>query len=213
MFKGIIFDLDGVLCSTDQYHYQAWKQIADDIGVCFDENINNRLRGVSRMQSLEIILESAGRKYSSKEKNILTEKKNIIYKQLLHNMTSENLSLETRKTLEKLKNRGYKLAVGSSSKNAKLILRQLSLSAFFDAISDGTNISHSKPDPQVFTMAAEFMGLLPEECLVVEDAAAGIEAANAGGFASAGIGQAAGHPGVTYQLKNISGLLSILGCA
>lgn len=207
-YKAIIFDLDGVICFTDQYHYQAWKEMADNIGVYFDELINNRLRGVSRMASLEIILERSEKTYSTEEKEMLAAQKNEIYKKLLEQMSPADLSEEVKSTLDELRNRGHKLAIGSSSKNTKMILRQLGLEGYFDAISDGTNITHSKPDPEVFLMAAEFLGLEPADCLVVEDALAGIDAAVAGGFHSAGIGEAATHGKVTWPLKTFSDLLN-----
>lgn len=206
-FKGVIFDLDGVICFTDQYHYAAWKKMADDIGVYFDEKINNRLRGVSRMESLEIILERSEKKYTAEEKEQLAEKKNEIYKQLLLQMTPDDLSEEVKKTLDEMRERGCLLAIGSSSKNTKTILKQIGLDGYFDAISDGTNITKSKPDPEVFLKAAEYLALNPADCLVVEDALAGIEAASAGNFASAGLGEAATHKNVSYKLNSFSDLL------
>ncbi len=207
--KGIIFDLDGVICFTDKYHYQAWKQLADKQGIYFDETINNRLRGVSRMDSLEIILERAEKEYSQEEKEAMAAEKNATYVELLKEMSPADLSDEVRNTLETLRSRGYKLAIGSSSKNTKTILGRIGLGDFFDEISDGTNITKSKPDPEVFLKAAEFLGLAPADCLVVEDAHAGIDAAVAGGFESAGIGEAAGHPQVTYKMSTFSDLLNI----
>ncbi len=208
-YKGIIFDLDGVLCCTDQYHYEAWKQIADEISICFDKTINNRLRGISRMDSLDIILEKSEKKYTQEEKEALAEKKNNIYRQLLTRMTPEDVSQDTRDTLNTLRLRGIKLAVGSSSKNTKTILKQVGLEDFFDAVSDGTDITHSKPHPEVFLIAAKRLGLKPPQCLVVEDALAGIEAAGAGGFDSAGIGEAAAHGRVTWRIGEISDLLNL----
>lgn len=208
-YKGIIFDLDGVICSTDKYHYQAWKKMADNIGVYFDEKINDRLRGVSRMESLEIILEKSKRQYSAEEKEKLAAEKNGLYVELLDNMTPADLSDEVRDTLDKLRKKGIKLAIGSSSKNTKKILQRIGLAAFFDAISDGTNITRSKPDPEVFLKAADYLELLPSECLVVEDAAAGAEAASAGGFDCAGLGAAAVHEKITYSMDKFSDLLKI----
>ena len=208
--KAVIFDLDGVICFTDKYHYQAWKALADRLGIYFDEQINNRLRGVSRMASLEIILERATQTYSQEEKEAFASEKNALYVELLQQMSPADLSDEVRETLNALRAGGYKLAIGSSSKNTKLILSRLGLGDFFDAISDGTNITRSKPDPEVFLKAAEMLSLLPEECLVVEDAKAGIQAAFAGGFSSAGIGEAAEHPNCTYPIKQFSDLKKIL---
>lgn len=211
MYKAVIFDLDGVICSTDRYHYLAWKQIADRLGVHFDETVNNRLRGVSRMDSLNIILESYPGVLSDEEKERLASEKNGAYRTYLAEMTPEDLPADVLRTLIALRAAGIQLAIGSSSRNAKYILERLGLGNFFDAVSDGTNITRSKPDPQVFTMAAEFLGVLPEESLVVEDAQSGIEAAWAGGFDSAGLGEAAKSEHVTYALKGFGDLLDVCG--
>ncbi|MCD8332881.1 MAG: beta-phosphoglucomutase [Clostridiales bacterium] len=209
-YKAVIFDLDGVICYTDRYHYLAWKQIADREGIYFDERINDRLRGVSRMQSLEIILEKADRAYSEEEKRALAEEKNQAYREFLVQMTPGDLPEEIKKVLQTLKKAKIRMAIGSSSKNTKLILKQIGLENFFDAVSDGTNITHSKPDPEVFVKAAAMLNLPPKDCVVVEDAGAGVEAAYRGGFASVGIGEAARAPKVTYPLRSIGGLPAIL---
>lgn len=169
-YQAVIFDLDGVICHTDKYHYQAWKEIADELGIEFNEMINNRLRGVSRMESFEIILEKYNGEMSKEEKIHYTTKKNEVYKKLLKNMSEKDLTAEVKSTLEGLREYGLKLAIGSSSKNAGFILERLGLGNFFDAVSDGNNITNSKPDPEVFLKAAEFVGEKPEDCLVVEDA-------------------------------------------
>ena len=161
------------------------------------------------MDSLEIILEKADRTYTDEEKEQMAEEKNDTYRELLGQMSPADLSDEVRDTLRELRNRGYKLAIGSSSKNTKTILARIGLGDFFDAISDGTNITRSKPGPEVFAKAAEFIGEEPKDCLVVEDADAGIEAACAGGFDSAGIGDAAVNPKATYGMKSFSDLLEI----
>ncbi len=201
-YKGVIFDLDGVICFTDRYHYLAWKTLADSLGIAFDAKKNDRLRGVSRMESLDIILEGTGTAFSDAEKQALADKKNSLYRELLQTMTPNDLSAEVRETLNVLRARGLKLAIGSSSKNTPLILERIGLADFFDAVSDGNNIRRSKPDPQVFTMAAEMLHLAPSQCLVVEDALAGLQAASAGGFDSAGLGPAAESGKVTYSLKS-----------
>lgn len=208
-YKGIIFDLDGVICHTDKYHYQAWKKLADRLGIYFDETINNRLRGVSRMESLNIILERADKAYTEQEKEVFATEKNEVYKELLKQMTPEELSPEVKDTLEELRNRGILLSIGSSSKNAGFILNRLGLGDFFDAVSDGNNISHSKPDPEVFLKAAEFLKLPASECLVVEDAEAGLLAAKNGGMDSAAIGDAVKSDLPQYKLETFSDLLNI----
>jgi beta-phosphoglucomutase len=209
-YQGVIFDLDGVICFTDHYHYLAWKSLADSLGIEFDEKKNDRLRGVSRMESLEIVLEGyKGAVLSNEEKAALAEKKNGLYRELLQTMTPDDLSDEVRETLNALRARGIKLAIGSSSKNTPLILERIGLADFFDAVSDGNNIQRSKPDPQVFTMAAGMLKLKPSQCLVVEDAAAGLQAAAAGGFDSAALGPAAASGKATYSLKSFRELLEI----
>lgn len=208
-YRAVIFDLDGVICHTDKYHYQAWKQIADELGIYFDEEINNRLRGVSRMESFEIILEQYDGTMSQEEKVKYTTKKNEIYKELLKNMSPSDLSSEVKETLDGLRERGLKLAIGSSSKNARFILGQLGLGEFFDAISDGNNITNSKPDPEVFVKAAQFIEETAEKCLVVEDAKAGLEAAIAGGMDCAAIGDAVASGLATYNFSAFSDLLEV----
>lgn len=209
MLKGVIFDLDGVICFTDEYHYLAWKELADGEGIYFDREINNRLRGVSRMASLEIILERAGRAYTDAEKTNMAESKNETYRHLLARMTPEDVSSETRETLTQLRQRGLRLAIGSSSRNARFILQRIGLIDFFDAISDGNNITRSKPDPEVFLKAAQMLDLEPADCLVVEDAHAGIQAAHDGGFRSAALGDAVTSDLASYRLERFSDLLSI----
>ncbi len=209
--KAVIFDLDGVICFTDKYHYQAWKMLADRLGIYFDEKINNRQRGVSRMASLEIVLERASRTYTQEEKEAFAEEKNNYYKELLKSMSLSDLTDEVKDTLLELRRRGYKLAIGSSSKNTKFILGRIGLADFFDAISDGTDITRSKPDPQVFLIAAQKLGVDPADCAVVEDAKAGIEAAKAGGMTALALFGDAKDCGVEdYNLKSFSDLLNIL---
>ena len=208
-YAAVIFDLDGVICHTDQYHYQAWKAIADELGISFNKKINNRLRGVSRMESLDIILEKYEGTMSTAKKEHYAAKKNKRYKELLKEMTTADLSSEVKSSLLELRARGMKLAIGSSSKNARFILGRIGLDGFFDAISDGNNIEHSKPDPEVFLKAALFLGMEEEACLVVEDAEAGIRAAKAANMDSAAIGDAVICGQATYNLDRISDLLEI----
>lgn len=209
-YKGIIFDLDGVICHTDKYHYLAWKQLADELEIDFDEEFNNRFRGVSREACLNMLLESADITATKEEKTQLCYLKNGYYKELLKEMSKKDLSEEVKSTLDKLKAEGYKMAIGSSSKNVSIILKRLGLEDFFDKISDGNNISKSKPDPEVFVVAAEMLNLSAKDCLVVEDAEAGIEAAEAGGFDSAGLGEASKYSKTTYKLNNFKEILDIV---
>lgn len=207
--KAIIFDLDGVICHTDEYHYLAWKSMADSLGVPFDRQVNNRLRGVSRMESLEIILEQYAGELSQVEKEELAEQKNERYKQFLVTMSPADLQEEVKTTLDTLRGRGYKLAIGSSSKNAQFILQQLGLGSFFDAISDGNNITHSKPDPEVFVKASQMLCVPAENCLVVEDAVSGAEAGRKGGMKVACVGVAAKEKAGDYNLTFFAELLEV----
>ena len=210
-YKAVIFDLDGVICSTDEYHYQAWKRMADSMGIYFDRTINNRLRGVSRMESLEIILERyEGEPLSEERKVELATMKNDIYRESLKEMSTADLSDEVRDTLNALRAKGLKLAIGSSSKNTPFILRQLGLGDFFDAISDGNNIVNSKPDPEVFLKAAQFLGLTPADCLVVEDAVSGAEAGHRGNFVVACVGDASEAGAGDINMDSFRDLLNVV---
>lgn len=209
--KSFIFDLDGVIVFTDKFHYKAWKKMSDDMGIYFDETINNRLRGVSRKESLEIILEKyTGKPLSQDEKSKLMEQKNNTYRELLSTMTPDDVSNDVRQTLKTLKEKGCKLAIGSSSKNAKFILEKVQLIDIFDAISDGNNISNSKPDPEVFIKAAEFLGEDANNCIVVEDAFAGIDAAKSANMTAVGIGDASNYDKADYKIKTFKELLNLI---
>lgn len=209
-YKAVIFDLDGVICTTDEYHYQAWKKMADGMNIYFDRTINNRLRGVSRMESLEIILEQYhGPALSGERKVELATQKNDLYRESLHQMSPADLSEEVKTTLDALRAAGLKLAIGSSSKNTPFILGQLGLGNYFDAVSDGNNITRSKPDPEVFLKAAEMLGLAPSDCLVVEDAVSGAQAGHAGGFEVACVGDASQAGAGNYNLSAFGELKQI----
>ena len=208
-YQAVIFDLDGVLCSTDQYHYQAWKRLADQLQIPFDETVNQRLRGVSRRESLEIILSGGDKTYSEEEKQQFAAEKNAHYVESLQQLTPKDLACGAVEVLERLHGAGVKIAVGSSSRNTQLILQRLGLDQRFDAVADGTQITHSKPDPEVFLLAARLVGVEPQHCLVVEDAKAGLEAAKAGSMDAAGIGGAAQDPLADYALSVLSDLLPI----
>lgn len=209
-YKAVVFDLDGVICSTDKYHYRAWQCIADKIGVEFDKHINHRLRGIGRMESLDIILENHDEEISIAHKLDYATQKNSLYIKMLDNMSPSDLTNDVRKTLDTLRELGFKLAIGSSSKNAKLILEKVGLSDFFDAVSDGTNISRTKPHPEVFLNACGYLEVKPEDCVVVEDAKSGVDAALAGGMDCAGIGNASSYNEATYSLQKLSDILQYL---
>ena len=208
--RGIIFDLDGVIVSTDEQHYLGWKALADRLGIPFTREVNSRFRGVSRMACMNILEELGGKHYTDSEKIAYADWKNEYYRGLLARMSPADLSQEVRSTLDALRARGLKLAIGSSSKNAKFILQRIGLSDYFDAVSDGTNISRSKPDPEVFLKAAEYLGLAPSDCLVVEDAVSGVEAAHAGGMKAAAVGDAADRGCGDFILSRFADLLAYI---
>jgi len=188
--KAIIFDLDGVICSTDEYHYLAWKSLADELGIYFDREINHRLRGVSRMDSLEIILERSEKQYSSEEKLELAAIKNGRYVELLQKLTPADVLEGMKEFLSACHEAGIRTALASASKNAPFIIKKLELENAFDYLADAAKVARSKPAPDIFLAAAEGLGISPEYCIGIEDAAAGIESIHAAGMPAVGIGSA-----------------------
>ena len=203
MIKAVIFDLDGVIVSTDECHYLAWKAIADKENIYFDKTINERLRGVSRRESFDIILEKSDRLYTKSEKERLCTEKNELYKSLIKNLTPQNILPGAITVLDFLKENNIKIAIGSSSKNAEMILKQVELENKFDAISDGNNITHSKPHPEVFLKAAQMLDVDPKECIVFEDANSGIDAALSAGMYSCGLGYASNYLKADYHFSSL----------
>ncbi len=203
MIKAVIFDLDGVIVSTDKYHYLAWKQLADKYSIYFDKKINERLRGISRPDSLEIILEKATRTFSENEKKQMLEFKNQLYLDFIKKMRPSDVDSEVIAIIEYLKNQKIKIAIGSSSKNTKTILKQIGLINTFDAIVDGTMITKSKPDPEVFTKAGLAVSVNPAECLVVEDAVAGIDAGKSAGMLTLAVGSAQNYNCANYSMDKL----------
>lgn len=206
--KGVIFDLDGVLCHTDMFHLSAWRKALGKYGIAISDSTGNKLRGVSRMSSLEIILQDAGVDMPQERKEEICRVKNDIYVGQLKNLGANDLACDAVSTLLALKENGIKIAVGSSSKNTKTILSALGIEHLFDAVVDGNMITKSKPDPEVFLKAAEALGLRPNQCAVVEDAESGIQAAKAGGFYAIAISDATSSP---LADKKIGCLADILG--
>jgi beta-phosphoglucomutase len=210
--KAVIFDLDGVIVTTDEFHYQAWKQISEEENLHFNREINEKLRGVSRGESLKIILKFSKKDYSEHEQEQLTERKNDMYKKLLATISSKDILPGVYPLITKLKEHGVKIAIGSSSKNAKYILEKIGLLNLFDAVADGTDIKRSKPDPEVFLLAAERLGINVGDCVVIEDAEAGIDAALAAGMKAVGVGSASSYTGtelgsLSLEQMNINEIL------
>jgi len=185
LFKHAIFDLDGVLVDTAEYHYVAWKKIAYEIGAHFDRRKNERLRGVPRMASLEIVVEDMPQRPTNME--ALAARKNALYVELIQQVTPRHLLPGVQNMLEQLKRHGIGRAVGSSSKNARAVIRLLGIAPLLDGVVDGYGFAHAKPAPDIFLNAANLLGAPPATCVVVEDAQSGIEAAKAAGMFAVGI--------------------------
>ena len=186
--KACIFDLDGVIVDTAKYHFLAWKRLAEDLGFEFKPEHNERLKGVSRMRSLEILLEVGGLSFPKEEMERMATLKNEWYLRFIHNMSPDEILPGVLPFLSELRRAGVRIALGSASKNAPLILQQVKVAQYFDAIIDGNKVSKAKPDPEVFLKAAEALGVDPGNCVVFEDAEAGVEAALGGNMCCVGVG-------------------------
>lgn len=191
IIKACLFDLDGVIVDTAVYHYKAWKRLADELGINFTEEDNERLKGVSRVRSLEIILEIGGVTKTPEEQQELATRKNEWYVEMINKMTPAEILPGAKEFLEACRGAGIKTALGSASKNSQTILEKINLPSLFDAIVDGNHVSKAKPDPEVFLKGAEALSVKPEECVVFEDAIAGVQAAINGGMKVVGIGSPA----------------------
>lgn len=188
MIRACIFDLDGVIVDTAYYHYLAWKRLANELGFDLTKEQNEQLKGVSRMRSLEILLEIGGLMITDAEKERLANKKNEWFNDFIERMLPEEIFPGVRQLIEKLKFKNIKVALASSSKNARTVIRRLQIETLFDAIVDGNMIIRTKPDPEIFLKTAQLIEVVPEECLVFEDAEAGVEAALAAGMKCIGVG-------------------------
>lgn len=190
--KAVLFDLDGVVVYTDAYHYQGWKRLADEEGWHFEESLSDQLRGVSRMPALQIILDHNGIDFPEDRKREMTDRKNGYYRELLKQVDETALVPGALDFIRALRDRGIRTGLGSGSKNARTVLDALEIAPLFEVIVTGEDITRSKPDPQIFLLGAERLGLDPGECVVFEDAVSGVEAANAAGMISVGFGPTEG---------------------
>jgi beta-phosphoglucomutase len=188
MLKACLFDLDGVIVDTARYHYVAWREIAEELGFVFTEEDNEKLKGVSRIRSLEILLEIGGISLDDESKTLLAQKKNLLYLQYVLKMRPDEVLPGAREFLADCRNNNLGIGLGSASKNATTLLNLLQITHLFDAIIDGNKVTKAKPDPEVFLTGARELGVLPQNCVVFEDAEAGIEAAIAANMFSVGIG-------------------------
>ncbi|MDF2877339.1 MAG: beta-phosphoglucomutase [Clostridia bacterium] len=202
-FEAALFDLDGVLVDTAKYHFLAWKQIGDGLGFEFTVQDNERLKGVSRMDSLNILLSIGKLDFTEAEKERLADKKNKLYVGYIAQIGEEELLPGTLKLLKALRLGGVKIAIGSASKNTPLIIERLGIRNYFDAISDGNSISKAKPNPEVFIRAAEMLKVSPENCVVFEDAEAGVKAAKNAGMYAIGVGREQDLPEADTWVKDL----------
>lgn len=211
MIKGFIFDLDGVITDTAELHYDAWKKLADEMGWEFDREVNEKLRGISRMDSIKVIMDHNGVSLNEDTIVELATKKNDIYVNSLDGMTQEDYLPGARELLTHLRSEGFSVALGSASKNANKVLQQLKATHYFDVIGDGNSVSKSKPAPDIFLFASEKLGLRPENCIVFEDAEKGIDAAKAGNFHSVGIGpeERVGHADIRFDTMKEATLFEV----
>lgn len=188
-YEGVIFDLDGVIVDTAKYHFLAWKRLAEELDIEFTKEDNERLKGVSRMACMDIILELGNREMEAEEKKALTDKKNNWYLDYVNNMDASEILPGSIEVINTLKEMGIKISIGSASRNAKTILEKVGLMDTFDFIADGNVVTRAKPDPEVFEIAADEMGVSYDKCIVFEDSEAGIEAANRINMLSIGVGK------------------------
>ena len=205
MLRGVIFDLDGVLVSTDEYHYRSWVRLCNEEAFTFfDREFNHQFRGVGRMQCVHILLTAAGERYTPERQKEVAERKNRYFEESLATVTPECLLAGALEMLHALRERGVKIAVASNSRNAKTIIEKTRIGELLDVVVDGHDITNSKPDPEVFLLAAKRLGLPPAECLVVEDAVAGIVAAERAGMRSLGVGTPEMLPNATTIVRDLS---------
>lgn len=211
--KGAIFDLDGVIVDTAKYHYIAWKRLADELRFEFTEADNERLKGVSRVRSLEILLEIGGLDFGDAIKQQMLTLKNEWYLEYIHKMTVDEILPGSRDYIEGLKARGVRVALGSASKNATLILDRLQIGDLFEAVIDGNVVSKAKPAPDVFLQGADALGLSPQNCVVFEDAEAGVESAHRAQMKVIGVGSVEALPEADFHITGLDDLLDSNSCA
>ncbi|MFQ8689129.1 MAG: beta-phosphoglucomutase [Blautia sp.] len=208
--RAVIFDLDGVVVNTAKYHYLAWRKLAKELGFDFDSVHNERLKGVSRMESLNIVLEVGGRDgYSQEEKQRLADRKNRYYLEMIEGLDQGEILPGIPEFIAEIKSDGWKVGLGSASKSGRMILEKLRLAPQFDVIVDGNLVERPKPDPEVFVKAAELLGIPCENCIVVEDAKAGIQAARAGGMHCIGVGSKEVLEDADLVVEDTRGLLGV----
>lgn len=202
--EAVIFDMDGVLTATVEYHYQSWKRISEEYGLPFSRQINDKLRGLTRRRSLEVILD--GREFSEQEKETMLRRKNEIFHDLIREMNRSNLLEGVDRLLGEIRAAGLQIGVASASRNAALILDHLQIEEYVEALGDGNSVQRSKPEPDVFFFTAKKLGVVPQDCLVIEDSRAGIRAAKAAGMCVVGLGPEERVGGADAVFPDLSGV-------
>ncbi|MBO0453218.1 MULTISPECIES: beta-phosphoglucomutase [Enterococcus] len=202
-YHGAIFDLDGVLVDTARYHYLAWKQLAEQLTIPFSAEDNERLKGVSRVKSLDILLSLGNKHYTEKEREHFMEQKNKVYVHYIEQMDETEILPGVVELLKQLKHKNIKIALGSASKNSGIILKKTGLRHYFDAIVDGNDVSRAKPDPEVFLLGAKKLGIPAGQCMVFEDAKAGIAAAKHAGMLAIGVGTKSNLPNADRLVESL----------
>jgi beta-phosphoglucomutase len=207
MITAVLFDLDGVLVSTDEYHFRSWLRLSKEEGFdFFDHEFNHQFRGVARMECVEILTRASGRSYTAEQKQEIADRKNRYFAESLASVTPNELLPGALAALQELKRRGIKIAVASNSRNAKPIINRVGIEKYLDAVVDGHEIENSKPDPEVFLLAAKNVGVVAAQCIVVEDAVAGIEAARRAGMKALGIGSRERLPNADIVVADLSAI-------
>ena len=204
--KAFIFDLDGVLTDTAELHYLGWKRLADELGIGFNRNDNEALRGISRRASLLLLLKGCAQEYTDAQLDEFMERKNSYYRQYIESITPADLLPGSLELLERLKQQGYQLALGSASKNAPAVIKKLGLASYFSVVADPGSVKNAKPAPDLFLLAARELGVEPSSCVVVEDASAGVEAALEAGMWVIGIGPASRVGAADYVYDSLVGI-------
>lgn len=204
--KALLFDLDGVIVDTAKHHFLAWKELADKLGIEFTKKDNERLKGVNRMRCLEIILSLENLTFSSSEKETFCQEKNENYLNLISYLTEEDVLPNVREFILDAHEQGYKIALGSASKNSRFILEKLNLLSLFDVVVDGTSVKEAKPNPEVFLFGAKELEVEAKECLVFEDAFSGIEAAHRAGMIAVGVGKPENLPEAELCIESFEGI-------
>jgi len=210
MIQAVLFNIDGVICDTDEYHYRSWKAVSEDEGIPFDRSLYNQMRGTSRLDCVELMVKRSNKNYNEEQKQALADKKNEIYRNFLSQMSEVDCAPEVRSTLDWLKKNGIRIGIATASTNCEAILRRVKMENVFDVLVDGTMVKRVEHDPTLFDLATQKLGLPKESILVVEDGQSGIQAAKKGGYKTAGVKEASSYYQTDYPLRSIVDLIPVI---